>query len=83
MYYETGAFMALESLLASFTTYLRRKRQIADQQKTAYFNTIRFVRKLIALRPGNKKERMALKTEIAGTALVAEKDWLMERVGAG
>lgn len=80
MYYETGAHNALDSLLDSLHTYLRRKRQIGEQQKTAYLNTIRFVRKLIALPPDDLAARQKLQQEILETELLAEKDWLMQRV---
>ncbi|NUN99975.1 MAG: hypothetical protein HUU01_05105 [Saprospiraceae bacterium] len=80
MYYETGAFNALDSLLDSLQTYLRRKRQIGEQQQTAYLNTIRFVRKLIMLPPGKAAARQKLYQEIIDTPLLAEKDWLVQRV---
>ncbi len=80
MYYETGAHNALDSLLDSLHTYLRRKRQIGEQQQTAYLNTIRFVRKLIMLPPGKMAARQQLRQEILETELLAEKDWLMQRV---
>ncbi len=77
MYWETNEINALESLLASFAAYLRRKRQVSDQQRTAYQNFVRFVRRLQAMSPGKKAARAALREEIANTALVAEKDWLL------
>ena len=77
MYWETQEIDALESLLASFAAYLRRKRQVSDQQRAAYQNFVRFMRRLQALPPGKKAARTALKEEIANTALVAEKDWLI------
>jgi hypothetical protein len=77
MYWETGEMDALESLLASFGAYLRRKREISDQQRTAYQNFIRFMRRLQTMPPGKKALHVALKEEIVGTALVAEKDWLL------
>jgi hypothetical protein len=77
MYWETKETDALESLLASFSAYLRRKRQVSDQQRAAYQNFVRFMRRLQALPPGKKAARTALKEEIANTALVAEKDWLI------
>lgn len=80
MYYETGAYNALDSLLDSLHTYLRRKRQIGEQQQTAYLNTIRFVRRLIVLPPGKVAARQQLRQEILATELLAEKDWLMQRV---
>ncbi len=80
MYYETGAHNALDSLLDSLQTYLRRKRQIGEQQQTAYLNTIRFVRKLVMLPPGKVSARHQLQQEILATELLAEKDWLVQRV---
>lgn len=77
MYYETGAANALDSLLASLETYLRRKGQLGEQQKTAYHNMIRFVRKLNALPPADARARQMLRQEVLGSSLVAEKDWLL------
>ena len=77
MYFETDESTALGSLLASLGAYLRRKRQVSEQQRTAYQNFIRLVRKL-EITP--KRDKMAigqLRTEILETALVAEKDWLL------
>ncbi|MBC7774324.1 MAG: hypothetical protein H7246_02715 [Phycisphaerae bacterium] len=77
MYWETSEINALENLLTSFSVYLRRKRQVSDQLRTGYQNFIRFVRRLQAMPPGKKAARAALREEIANTALVAEKDWLL------
>lgn len=77
MYYETGAANALDSLLASLETYLRRKGQLGEQQKTAYRNTVRLLRKLNALPPSDLRARQLLRQEVEDTALVAEKDWLL------
>ena len=80
MYWEMQEIDALASLLASLSAYLRRKRQVSDQQRTAYQNFIRFMRRLQALKPGKKAAQAALKAEITRTALVAEKDWLLRMV---
>ncbi len=77
MYWETQEMDALESLLASFAVYLRRKRQMSEQQRAGYQNFVRFVRRLQALPPGKKAARKALREEIVNTSLVAEKDWLL------
>lgn len=78
MYFETEtSTTALNSLLASLGAYLRRKRQVSEQQRTAYLNFIRFVRKLQSMPKRDKAGRSALKSEILETALVAEKDWLL------
>lgn len=77
MYWETGEEDALESLMSSLSAYLRRKRQVSEQQRSAYKNFVRFVRRIQAMTPGNKTARLALHEEIANTALVAEKEWLL------
>lgn len=80
MYWETNALDALESLLASLSAYLRRKRQVSEQQRTAYQNFVRLMKKVQALPPGKTNARTALHEEIAQTALLAEKDWLLRMV---
>jgi hypothetical protein len=77
MYFETQESTALQSLLASLVAYLRRKRQVSEQQRTAYSNFIRFLRRLEATPKHEKSTLAALKKEILETALVAEKDWLL------
>jgi len=77
MYWEINELNALENLLASFSVYLRRKRQVSDQLRTGYQNFIRFMRRLQAMPPGQKASRTVLLEEIVNTALVAEKDWLL------
>ena len=77
MYYETGAHNALESLLLSLEAYLRRKSQLGVQQQTAYQNTVRLLRRLIALPPADAEARRLLRQEVRDTPLVAEKDWLL------
>ena len=81
MYYETGEHNALASLLDSLESYLRRKRLIGEQQQAAYRNTVRFVRKLMGLKPGNSKARRQLVEDISATPLLAEKDWLVRTAG--
>jgi hypothetical protein len=55
---------------------------IGEQQQTAYRNTVRFVRKLMALKPGHHKARLALRQEMAATPLLAEKEWLIRAAQA-
>ncbi|MEZ4921354.1 MAG: hypothetical protein R2792_19825 [Saprospiraceae bacterium] len=78
IYTETGASNALDSLLSSLKTYLRRKRQLSAQQRAAYQNLIRFMHKYQGLILGDKASRDKLKQEIAACELLAEKDWLLK-----
>ena len=77
MYYETDASTALDSLLASLGAYLRRKRQVSEQQRAAYQNFIRLLRRLETTPKHEKAAIVALQAEVQETALVAEKDWLL------
>jgi hypothetical protein len=78
MYYETNASYALDSLLASITAYLRRKKQLGAQQRLAHQNALRFMRRLFALKSKDQAGKIALKQEISATDVVAMKEWLLE-----
>ena len=76
IYTEAGAHKALESLLSSLKIYLQRKRELNPQQRSAYQNLIRFVRRYTNLLPSNKKGLSSLYKEVEACTLLAEKDWL-------
>ena len=75
IYYELGEYMALDSHLDSFKSYLQRQRDIGYHRKN-YMNLIRFVRKALRLEPGNMKDLQALIREIDQAAAFPEKNWL-------
>ncbi|MBL7783690.1 MAG: hypothetical protein JNM22_20815, partial [Saprospiraceae bacterium] len=45
-----------------------------------YLNIINFVKKITMLRPADRKEQKALKTEIEQAAVLTERDWLLEQL---
>jgi hypothetical protein len=53
---------------------------VSEQQRTAYNNFIRLVKRLEATPKRDKAAIAALRAEIQETALVAEKDWLLRMV---
>jgi hypothetical protein len=77
IYYERGFHDALESLLDSFQSYLRRQKNIG-YQRDSYSNLLRFVRRL--LRVTDAEEKAALRREVEQTAALAERSWLLERL---
>ncbi len=81
IYYDKGEFDALHSLLDSFQNYLYRKKGLGYHRRV-YLNFIKYARKLLQLEGMNAAQKLALKKEISGTRNVAEKQWLMERIGA-
>jgi len=76
-YFELEEYNALESLLDSFAGYLRRQKGIGYHRENN-LNLIRFVRKE---GKRDKKTLLKLKTEMEQTKWLAEREWLMEKVG--
>jgi len=79
-YYESDEFNALDSLIDSFRIYLRRNKLISKSVKNQYLQFLRFVRKLISLRPGDAAGLSALRAEIADCEPLMSKKWLLEKV---
>jgi hypothetical protein len=79
IYFEKSYLDALESLLDSFSVYLRRQKNIG-YQKWNYLNLIRFTRRLLTLPTLDTKAREKLKDDITQTKALAEKGWLLGRV---
>jgi hypothetical protein len=79
IYYEKKYTDALESLLDSFSVFLRRQRTVG-YQKEHFQNLIRFTRRLLALSPNDKQGFEALKWDIEQSKGVAEKGWLLEKI---
>ncbi len=78
MYYELGEYDALEALLASFKTFLHRKKVMGYHQQN-YLTIIDFTKKMLYLKPNHP----ALKKELAEAiqqSNVSEKDWLLEQL---
>ena len=63
-YFETDEDEALFSLLDSFNTFLRRRKDIATNRKLLYKNFINLTRKITKLMPGDTKAAQALLAEI-------------------
>ena len=76
VYYELEEVDALDSLIDSFRTFLRRNKLISAHHQRNYLNLIRFVKKLSRLRPGDRKKLEKIRSEVAATEQVADVDWL-------
>lgn len=76
IYFEKGYTDALESLLESFQTFVKRQAHLG-YQKENYLNLIRFTRQLLRLPLGDREARLKAKAAIEGTAALAEKEWLL------
>lgn len=81
IFYELQEFDLLESHLQALQTFIRRKNALGYHREN-YLNTIRFTRKLLESNLYDKNTRLNLRAEIEGTKAVAEKEWLLERLGS-
>lgn len=81
MYYEQEEYDALESLIDSMQTYVRRK-EIIGYHKQSYKNIVRLTRKLIRVNPFNVTEKGKLKEEIklASPMTQSDRQWLISQL---
>lgn len=79
-YYEIEELEPLYHLLDSFKAYLNRHRRIAENVRKLYSNLIRFTKKIMKVRPGDKSAIEKLKSELEATKNVASMKWLREKI---
>ncbi|MFN0214692.1 MAG: hypothetical protein ACKVT2_10590, partial [Saprospiraceae bacterium] len=79
-YYELGEQDALESLLQSFGTYLNRQKNLGYHQELN-LNFVRFMIRLNKLSPADKASKEALLKDISAEKQMAEREWLLEKLG--
>jgi hypothetical protein len=80
VYYETDAFDALESLLDSFSVYLRRHHKEIGYHYHNYANLLKMVRLIQRSNLSDKSVSKQLKEKIQNTKVVAERDWLLQQL---
>jgi hypothetical protein len=78
-FFELQEWQALDSLLRSFYSFLRRRHDIG-YQRLAYLNLIKFTRKIMSGRLSPRKAAR-LAERIRAEQYVTERDWLLEKVG--
>src|SRR5690606_395416 len=67
------------SLADSFYVYLRRNALISSYQKPICLNFVKFAKKLMKARLGNRKDAVGLENEIRTTGQVASISWLLKK----
>lgn len=80
-YYELDEIAALDSLIDSFRIYLRRNRTISKDVRQQYMNVLKFVKKLSGLAPYDKAGLEKVTKEIHECKALADKNWILEKVG--
>jgi hypothetical protein len=79
IYYETHEDNALHSLIESSKVYLHRQKDIGYHHDM-YANYFRFLEKMMKIDLKKAESRKILRGEVEGTQLLAEREWLMERL---
>lgn len=78
-YYELGEWVALDSLLQSFSTYLRRQKNLGYHRQTNE-KLLYFTKKLIETNQRDRSARERLRAELEQTPDVAERAWLLSQM---
>lgn len=78
-YFEQRVDQALDSLIDSYSIFLRRNRLISKEVKIQYQNMLRFTRKLFLLAPYDKKGIEKTRLEIEKCKSLTAKKWLLEK----
>jgi hypothetical protein len=79
LYYDAHELTALDSLIDSTKIYLHRQKDIG-YQKEMYVHFFKILEKMLRLDFKNKKELEILRGLIEETKMLAERDWLLEKV---
>jgi len=80
IYFEENEFDALDSMLESFSTFLRRQK-ISVNLKKAYLNFVKLTKQISRTSPRDTKRLQLLQTRINDTSPVADRQWLLAKVG--
>lgn len=79
-YFELREDQALESLIGSYSIFLRRNKLISKEVKQQYLNMLRLTRKLYNVSIFGKKAVEKVGREIEACQSLAAKKWLLEKV---
>jgi hypothetical protein len=79
MYYELQEYDALESLLDSFATYIRRQKDIGYHREN-YLNLISFMKRILRSNLYDKAVKASIRAEAQQTEALAERNWLLTQL---
>lgn len=79
-YYESGEFLAMDSLIESFRIFLRRNKLISKNLKREYINFLNFLKKLSSLNVAGQLVIKLFQKRVSETKYVNSKKWLLEKI---
>ncbi len=82
IYFQTGNTIGMESLMHSFRIYLEREERVSSFHRKSYGDFIRFYRRMVSLRPDDKKKIEKLSNEIAQSEMRTGQNWLLDKLQA-
>ena len=80
IYFEKGDEDALHATIGSFRVYLSRMAQVAPRHKESHLAFLNFLSQLLRLEADEEAKVASLRDAIAGTAMLPERDWLLEKL---
>ncbi len=78
-YYELQEEEPFFSLVDAFHNFIKRNRTISEYQKTAYLNFVKYAKKLMHIRLGNKVSLIHVLEELDSSMTIASLQWLKEK----
>jgi hypothetical protein len=79
-YYETDEKEAFMNAYNSFRIFVQRRKNVSEQHRRNYHNFLRIAKKLMNIRPRDKKAVDKIAAEIKNAKAIADKGWLEEKV---
>jgi hypothetical protein len=76
IYFELNEFEAFQSLALSFKSFIKTNKILSDNYKNAYFNFIKYAKKVYNASYSQKKK---LSHELTQNPNIVEKNWLIEK----
>jgi len=79
-YYELNEYEAFLNTYYSFRVFVMRKKNVSEQHRRNYLNFLRIAKKLMNLRPRDKKNILKIQDEIKTQKALADKSWLEDKI---
>ncbi|MFM2305882.1 MAG: hypothetical protein RLZZ367_551 [Bacteroidota bacterium] len=79
-YFELDEKEAFLNAYYSFRVFVQRRKNVSEQHRKNYLNFLRIAKKLMNLRPRDKKAIAALQADIAGAKALADKNWIQQKL---
>lgn len=80
IFYENGEMESLLSRIRAFTVYIQRNKSISDQNKEAYLNLARLLKRFARYRYDHIGKYESVVAQYEATQYLVERNWLHEKL---